>query len=452
MANGNIAGLGRFRPTLSPYDQAYLRRIRESGAQAASAIQATGEEISGVFTKEAQARAAVKDVDFKNATGFKDAYSIEANALKDKIGGRGDDAYDFSKESDIIRFSQDVEKFNSKISAAEDLFSKGMENLKALGQEHDYMLKVGGDVNQALTQKVGDAEVYNTKSLPGNFEDVLLEAELITQGRVTKEIGEGGVQRVVLRDEGGEIVRTFGSTEEMMQRFLELGKPDLQPVPILTGAKKVEKEKWDKFPTEIQAESRFVNHVLNNPQEAIRRAAEKAGGIETEYAPTYTNPAAESLIDKHPTSSEGFDKMSDDQYDYLQELLQAWRDKQEPEKKEKPGPLSQAEKKLEELSGRISQYTYTQDETIGGPAGVVLKGEIFRGENTDTPTYMQGIFVGNDNRFYVTLTNKDGESMEPIEIGPGSMERAEVMAALRMGTSEFDALLKNIWRESGLGD
>lgn len=421
MANGNIAGLGRFRPTLSPYDQAYLRRIRESGAQAASAIQEAGEEISGVFTKEAQARAAVKDVDFKNATGFKDAYSIEASALKDKIGGRGDDAYDFSKESDIIRFSQDVERFNSKISAAEDLFSKGMDNLKALGQEHDYMLKVGGDVNQALTQKVGDAEVYNTKSLPGNFEDVLLEAELITQGRVTKEIGEGGVQRVVLRDEGGEVVRTFGSTEEMMQRFLELGKPDLQPVPVLTGTKKVETEKWDKFPTEIQAESRFVNHVLNNPQEAIRRAAEKAGGIETEYAPTYTNPAAEALIDKHPRSSEGFDKMSDDQYDYLQELLQAWRDKQELMKKsETTGSQKSGAADLLAISPSFREMSMFSDAPLDAQ-GQALGAEAMGGSAT--------ISLGKD--LSIRIETKDAET--------GDVQPMRLVKVRSIGRDQFGA-------------
>lgn len=446
-----ISGLGRFSSGPSGYGQSYVERIRKGGEAVSKSITDTGATITGILEKERAAKAMVKDADFTNDPAVRSIYGMQAEELKAKIGGRGDDAYDFSKESEILRFNNDVKKFNDSLAAAEEVYQGAVTGLQELEDQHNLLMKTGGDVKQAPTQKIeGVGEVYNTKITADRFEDTIIEADLLRNANVSKSLIDGE-EKFVARDQGGKVVGVFDSPEQLLERMVGLAKPDLQPVPVMTGRDKVIEEKWGRlYDTEVEAESAFVNYVLNNPEVTRRRAQEKAGALGGEY-PLVESEEGNSLIAKHPSSSAGFDRMTKDQYSYVQEMLQEWRDEQQ-EKEEKEKPKTGSGAATEKLIGRIGDLNYTKNEgeagetSIGG-TGVALGGQVLRTGEMRGGRLQQLIYNPASETYTVVVTDSKGAEADfELNPSPQSSTRTALMGALGINNEDMTKLLREIRR------
>jgi hypothetical protein len=446
MAEGNIAGLGRFDTRKSAAGEAYIQGIREAG----KAIAGVGSGFAGakmeIGRREAEARSRVKDADFTNDEATRSMFAADANEIKDRIGGRAEDAYDFSNLNDIARFKADVDKFNNEMSQAETVYTEAIKNFKALEEEHSLFLKVGEDPNQAATTDIaGVGEVYNKKAGTLDFNLTVGEGASMRDNRVTKSGG-----KYFVRDKDGGIIKKYDTKEDYFNDLVNLSKPDLQPVPVMTGRDKVIKEKWGNlYDTEVEAESAFINYVLNNPQVTRRRSQEKAGAT-GEFVSVESNQG-NALIAKHPSSSKGFESMSKDQYDYVQEMLQEWRDEQreKEEKKEEGYEMGGSAKKL---VGQIGDINYTKnegmpDETSIGGTGVALGGEVLRTGEMRGAKVQQLIYNPGSETYTVVVTGTDGvESDFELNPSPKSATRTALMGALNINNTDMNILLKEIRR------
>lgn len=447
MAEGNIAGLGRFQTRRSAAGEAYIEGIRQAGQSIANIGSGFAGAKMEVARREAEARSMVKDADFTNDEATRSMFAADANEIKDRIGGLSEDAYDFSNLNDIARFKSDVEKFNNEMSQAETIYKEAVNNFKTLEEEHSLFLKVGEDPNQAVTNEVpGVGEVYNKKAGTLEFNSVMGESAFMRDTRVTKSGG-----KYIMRDQDGAIIKTYDTKEDYFNDLVNLSKPDLQPVPVMTGRDKVIKEKYgNMYPTETQAESAFVNYVLTHPKETRRRAQEKAGALGKEFIPVNSDRGTE-LISKHPDTSRGFDSMTQDQYDYVQEMLQEWRDEQR-EKEEKEKPKSGSGATTDELIGRVGDIAYTKNEgtdyatSIGG-TGVALGGQTLRTGEMRGAKVQQLIYNPASETFTAVVTRADGvESDFELEPSPQSTTRTALMGALNINNQDMTRLLREIRR------
>lgn len=446
MAEGNIAGLGRFDTRKSAAGEAYIQGIRQAG----QALAGLGTGFAGakmeIARREAEARSMVKDADFANDEATRSMFAADANEIKDRIGGRAEDAYDFSNLNDIARFKADVEKFNNEMSQAETVYNEAVKNFKTLEEEHGLFLKVGEDPNQAATTEIaGVGEVYNKKAGTLDFNLTMGESAFMRDARVTKSGG-----KYILRDKDNAVVKTYETKEDYFNDLVNLSKPDLQPVPVMTGRDKVIKEKWGNlYDTEVEAESAFINYVLNNPQVTRRRAQEKSGA--TGEFVSVESDQGNALISKHPSSSKGFDSMSKDQYDYVQEMLQEWRDEQR-EKEEKKEEGYKMGSSAEKLVGQIGDINYTKnegmpDETSIGGTGVALGGQVLRTGEMRGAKVQQLIYNPGSETYTVVVTGTDGvETDFELNPSPQSPTRTALMGALDINNTDMTILLREIRR------
>jgi hypothetical protein len=372
MADSNyVSGLGARRAP-SAVGMSYIGEIQKAGEKFAGAATGLVEAKMEVARREAEARSRVREADFTNDEATKSMFAADALELKSKISGYGD-AYDFSNLDDIARFEKDLGVLNKELDDAEVVYNEAIKNFKQLEEEHDLFMKVGEDPNQAITTKVpGLGEVYNSKA--GSMEFNLAMGESAFMRDTTVEKTADG--KYVMKDQDGQIVKEYANKQEYFADFVALSKPDMKPVPVLTGREKVIKEKWGAlYDTEAKAESAFVEYVLNNPEATRRRAQEKADAPGSDFRRSFTNPAAQRLIDKHPTSSRGFDQMSDDQYDYVQEMLQEWRDERKRLKQDTSGRSGGGASDLLTISPSFREMSTfsdapldTQGQTLGAEA------------------------------------------------------------------------------------
>lgn len=446
MAEGNIAGLGRFQTRRSAAGEAYIEGIRQAGQSIANIGSGFAGAKMEVARREAEARSMVKDADFTNDEATRSMFAADANEIKDRIGGLSEDAYDFSNLNDIARFKSDVEKFNNEMSQAETVYKEAVKNFKTLEEEHSLFLKVGEDPNQAVTNEVpGVGEVYNKKAGTLEFNSAMGESAFMRDTRVTKSGG-----KYIMRDQDGAIIKTYDTKEDYFNDLVNLSKPDLQPVPVMTGRDKVIKEKWGAlYDTEAEAESAFVNYVLNNPNVTRRRAQEKSGAV-GEFVPVDSERGSD-LISKHPKSSRGFDSMTSDQYDYVQEMLQEWRDEQR-EKEEKKEPKTASASTTEALIGRIGDINYTKNEgtdyetSIGG-TGVALGGQTLRTGEMRGAKVQQLVYNPSSETYTVVVTGPDGmEADFELDPSPDSSTRTALMGALNVNNQDMTRLLREIRR------
>ena len=448
MANGNTpvySGLGA-RRGISAAGESYLKTIKGAGETISGLGAGLAKVQMEIGRREAEARSMVKDADFTNDEATRSMFAADANEIKDKIGGISEDAYDFSNLNDIARFQADVTKFNSEISQAETIYNEAIVNFKNLENDHNLFVKVGEDPNQAVTTDVpGVGEVYNKKANTLDFNVTMNEGSELRNNRVTKSGG-----KYIMRDRDGAIVRTYNTKEEYFNDLVNLSKPDLQPVPVITGRDKVIKEKWGAlYDTETEAESAFVNYVLNNPNVTRRRAQEKSNST-GEFIPVESEMGME-LINRHPSSAAGFDSMTKDQYDYVQEMLQEWRDEQKEKKPEKETKTASGTK-TEALIGRIGDINYLMNEdlpnesSIGG-TGVALGGQILRTGEMRGASVQQLIYNPGSETYTVVVTGTDGvEADFELDPSPQSPTRTALMGALGINNTDMTTLLREIRR------
>jgi hypothetical protein len=448
MANGNTpvySGLGA-RRGISAAGESYLKTIKGAGETISGLGAGLAKVQMEIGRREAEARSMVKDADFTNDEATRSMFAADANEIKDKIGGISEDAYDFSNLNDIARFQADVTKFNSEISQAETIYNEAIVNFKNLENDHNLFVKVGEDPNQAVTTDIpGVGEVYNKKANTLDFNVTMNEGSELRNNRITKSGG-----KYIMRDRDGAIVRTYNTKEEYFNDLVNLSKPDLQPVPVITGRDKVIKEKWGAlYDTETEAESAFVNYVLNNPNVTRRRAQEKSNST-GEFIPVESEMGME-LMNRHPSSSAGFDSMTKDQYDYVQEMLQEWRDEQKEKKPEKETKTASGTK-TEALIGRIGDINYLMNEdlpnesSIGG-TGVALGGQVLRTGEMRGASVQQLIYNPGSETYTVVVTGTDGvEADFELDPSPQSPTRTALMGALGINNADMTTLLREIRR------
>lgn len=404
MADSNyVSGLGARRAP-SAVGLSYLKTIQEAGEKLAGTAMGYTQAQVEIARREAEARSRVKDADFTNDEATKSMFANDARELRERIGGLSEDAYDFSKVDDIARFENDLGVLNKELDDAEVVYNEAVKNFKDLEQQHDLFVKVGEDPNQAATTKIaGVGEVYNAKAGTMEFNLAMQEGAFMRDSNVTKSGG-----KYIMRDENGSVIKVYDTKQDYFADLVTLSKPDMQPVPVLTGRDKVIKEKWGAlYDTESKAESAFVEYVLNNPEATRRRAQEKADAPGSDFRRSFTNPAAQKLIDKHPKSSRGFDQMSDDQYDYVQEMLQEWRDEQKRLKKDTPSGSGGGASELLTISPSFREMSTFSDAPLDAQ-GQTLGAEAMGGSAT--------ISLGKD--LPIRIETKDAETgdVQPMRL------------------------------------
>ena len=329
MANGNTpvySGFGNVG--VSPASKAYLETIRGAGERLSGAATGFLKAKAEIQRREAEARSIIPEANFSEDQGTKSLFAADALEIENKINGFGTDSYDFSRLDDIARFNKDIASLTKELSEAETVYNETIANFKQLELDNDLFKKVGEDPNQAIATKItGVGDVYNAKAGRESYDLTIGEAAVLRNGRFEKT-ADG---KYILKDSQGNEIKTYNSKQEYFKDLAELSKPDMRPVPVLAGLAKVEKENWDKaFKEESKAESAFVNYVLNNPEVTRRRAQERSNSLGKDFI-SVPSPEGDALVARHPRSSAGFDSMTQDQYDYVQELLQGWREMQPKE-------------------------------------------------------------------------------------------------------------------------
>ena len=401
----------RFNRPQSPYAQGYIEAIGQGGAGFGQAAQDFAKQFSAIKGAEAKAMAMIPDADFTGDSGPNSLFAEDAQKLMQKIQGGVEGSYNFANPAEVERFNMDVAALKKEMSEFEPLYNQAVQGLQKLELEHDLFMKVGGDPRQAPTQKVGGVEYYNAKAGSLAFDDTIQKANALRYGRTQTDPASG---KVILTDEAGNAIATYGSKQEYLKDIIELSKPDLQPVPVVDGKTLVEEKRWgNAYKSEIDAESAFLNYVLNNPAQADRRRREKLGVVDDAPEAEMTDEVR-SLLEKHPKTSEGFDKLTQSQYDYVQEMMQGWRDLQAP--KEAKTTESSSVDKAKEFEGQMSSGEITvtvnpdepDGETVNGTSAWPLKGAQVR-IGYDKPLRAEKIiYNGRTGEYILIAADGDG--------------------------------------------
>jgi hypothetical protein len=440
----------RFNNAQSPYAQDYIKNIEESYAGFGEAASGFAKQFQDLKATEAKAKALVPDADFTSDSGPNSAFSADAQKLMDKINGNAEGSYNFLNAADLERFNSDVADLKKEMKEFEPIYNEAVTNLQKLSLEHDLFMKVGGDPKQAASQEINGVEYYNAKAGTLAFDETMKIADALRYGEV--RTGDDG--KVTVVDQNGQTVSEYGSRQDYLKAIVELGKPDLQPIPITDGKTLVEEKRWGSYDTETKAESAFLNYVLNNPALAERRRREKLGLTGPEPEGAETSEEVQALLDKHPKTSEGFDNMSQSQYDYVQEMMQGWRDLQEVEEP-KSTSASSSSKKLDGLVGQIGGANLTintglgdLEESVGGASGLVVKGKV--GLDGGKEGSLKKIIYNPNSQeaggsgFSVIIFDGEKDVVMPFDPKPGDQAKDAIAAALGLSQEDMIKLLREI--------
>ncbi len=451
MANP-VRRASRFDVQQPAFAQQNIRGIEQAGAGFREAISGFEKQISGIKEQEAKAMALIPDADFKGDSGPNSLFAGDAQALMQKIQGGVEGSYNFANPAEVARFNMDVANLKKEISEFEPIYNEAVKGLQKLSDEHDLFMKVGGDPKQAPTQKVGGIEYYNAKAGAVEFDQAMRAANAIRYGTTQKDPTTG---KITLLDSSGNRVGEYANKEAMLQELVQIAKPELQPVPVVDGKTLVEDKKWgNAYKSEIDAESAFLNYVLNNPAQADRRRREKLGVVEDAPEAEMTEEVRD-LLEKHPKTSEGFDSLSQSQYDYVQEMLQGWRDLQAPKEAKKTTSSSSSSKKLDGLIGQIGGADLTintglgeLEESVGGTSGLVVKGKVGLDGGKEGSLkkiiYNPNVQEAGGSGFSVVIFDGEKDVVMPFDPKPGDQAKDAIAAALGLSQEDMLKLLKEI--------
>jgi len=428
-----------------------LEAIESSGAQVAEAFGNFAKQYSAVKSAEAQAMRLIPDADFTADSGPNSIFAHDAKELMRKVQGGVDGAYNFANPNEVERFNMDLANLKKEMEEFEPLYDEAVKGLQGLEQQHDLFMKVGGDPRQAPTEQVGGIDYYNAKAGAVEFDETIGRANALRYGQLQTDPITG---KITLMDEAGNMVAEYGSKQEYLQEIVQLSKPDLQPVPVTPGKDLVEEKGWKSYDTAIKAESAFLNYVLNNPALADRRRREKLGLTDQEPQGLEIAPEVQELFDKHPKTSEGFDNLSQAQYDYVQEMMQGWRDLQDIEKP-KSTSASSSSKKLDGLVGQIGGGNLTintglgdLEESIGGTSGLVVKGKV--GLDGGKEGSLKKIIYNPNSQesggsgFSVIIFDGEKDIVMPFDPKQGDQAKDAIAAALGLSQEDMLKLLREI--------
>lgn len=450
MANP-VRRASRFDVQQPAFAQQNIRGIEQAGAGFGKAISDFEKQISGIKEQEARAMALIPDADFKGDSGPNSLFAGDAQALMEKIQGGVEGSYNFSNPAEVARFNMDVANLKKEISEFEPIYSEAVKGLQKLSDEHDLFMKVGGDPKQAPTQKVGGVEYYNAKAGAIGFDGAMRAANAIRYGTTQKDPATG---KITLMDSSGNPVGEYANKEAMLQELVQIAKPDLQPVPVVDGKTLVEDKKWgNAYKTEVDAESAFLNYVLNNPAQADRRRREKLGVVDDAPEAEMTE-GVRALLEKHPKTSAGFEDLSQSQYDYVQEMMQGWRDLQTP-KEAKKVTKSKSSSKLDGLMSQIGGGDLTintglgdLEESVGGTSGLVVKGRVGLDGGKEGSlkkiVYNPNAQESGGSGFSVVIFDGEMDVVMPFDPKPGDQAKDAIAAALGLSQEDMLKLLREI--------
>ena len=313
MANGNTpvySGLGA-RRGISAAGESYLKTIKEAGETISGLGAGLAKAQMEIGRREAVAESIIPEAKFSEDQGTKSSFSGSAEKIKARIGGEGEDAYDFSNLADMERFKKDVESLTTEISSAEPLYNQLIENLKKLEEEHALYVKLGEDPNQAPVYDVGGGiQAYNAKAATDKYVETIKEVQFLRDSKL-EETPEG---KWVIKDDEGNVVREFKSRTAYYEKMIELSKPELQPVPVVSPTKTVEDGRFiATHPTLDGATKRFNTYVQDNDM-LVRRW----------YAEQYEIPLKDVDLDV------GSDGLTLYQREYRDAMIEAWKAQERP--------------------------------------------------------------------------------------------------------------------------
>lgn len=449
MAINYFSGLGAQRGP-SQAGLSYINTIKKAGEDIKNAnmgwLAAQGE----VAKRRSTAMSLVKDANFTEDLGAVSGFAADANEIRDKIDGVGPDAYDFSRIDDVNRFAKDIEEFNRSMSEFEPIYDQVVSDLKSLEEQRSLFIAVGEDPSQAVSQSLeGVGDVYNKKIHGDQYTQTMRDAAFLRDSRLVKENG-----KYVIKDENGNVVRSYDTKQQWLEELVNLSKADLQPVPVKTGRDLVIKEKWGAlYDTESNAESAFLNYVLNNPEKTKRRFLEKNQALGSTYTPVESSEGM-ALMARNPQASQGFESITRDQYEYFQEMMQEWRDERDLSTQNNVGSYVNRKSefftpavqyRLEEkeplvmTDTDVPPYDMYIDKNAGAEAAIMLKkpyshselpslgeDDILRGLNVDANG---NILVYKD--VIVNKTDEYGEVSEVVEKEVSLLSEGQLFENLR---------------------
>lgn len=314
MAKSNIAGLGRFDTPRSAAGESYLKLIQQAGediSQLGRGYMAAQGEIG---RRKGEAAAMVKDADFSEDAAIQSMFGADAEELRAKIQGEGEDAYDFGNAADIARFKADIERFNTEVKEFEPIYTKAVQNVQDLEASYNAWAPTGFDPEQAEIQEVNGVEVYNAKAGYEGYNSALMASDSMRYNKL-KKTPEGYIavdaQGIPHTDTEGQPI-TYKSKQDYLKKFVEIGKPDYQQVPIIQGADLVRDKGWGRiYDTKSKATSAFTEYVTKHSLKAKRAFAENKdvdiSGISdtrdedglTIYERAYRDDMVQEWVDEH---------------------------------------------------------------------------------------------------------------------------------------------------------
>lgn len=316
--------------------------MRESYAGISEAAGQFAEKFSALKAQEAKARSMVPDADFTADAAPNSVFATKADKINQRINGDAEDSYNFLNPADVERFNSDVAGLKKEMEEFEPTYDAAIKNIQKLVVEHDIFQKVGYDPKQAITESANGNDYYNAKAGPEAFEETMKMVDALRYGSSKEDPTTG---KISLFDQSGNQVAEYGSPQEYLQAIVELGKPDLTPVPVDNGADLAIQKNWaGQFKTRKDAESAALRFVIENPQLAERRAREVMGV--PELAPQgVMSDEAKALLEKHPEANVDF--ISDAQLAFWDEFMQGWDQTHVPASSSKSDKTAQKLKQAE---------------------------------------------------------------------------------------------------------
>ena len=441
MAEGNVAGLGRFQPYTNPYAKQYTKELRDAGDQFSKAADGFVKAKAEIRGREVEAKSQIQAVEFSDANGPKGIFAADAAELKARIDGDAEDSYDFSNINDIKRFENDLAEMNSSLSGAEPVWTGTIENMEKLEAENGVMAQLGNDPRQAPSQTVNGVEVYNTKSTTENFNENLRQFNALKDANFEKIDG-----KYVAKDSEGNTIGTYNTKEEYFQEIAELGKPDLAPVPIRTAQHAVSKDRvGSQYKEESKAKAGFTEWVRNHDLETKRAYVE---GLE---------PGEDGSRMKiaDVDGAVGEDGLTDYQREYRDAMLEEWRREQTATSQNtnlsrstraKSGYLQQSGPvsfNLNELTGDDDKDAEIPEEdrrSVGG-FGFQIPGNTPFISGNQSGGNMQTLYV-DDNGFKVVIQNPQGVQFEvEVPLAGSSSVKQAVASGLGMSVEDLTSMM-----------
>ena len=347
--------------------------------------------------REAEARSQVKMPDPDGDPAIVTGYGGLAEELKEKVGGQGKDAYDFSKTEDILRFKNDVAQLNQDLVDGETAYAAIVDKQKELEDNRNLFVNGGKNLRKISSQEVeGVGSVYDAHLLDDQYQGVMNDMDALRTAKISHESldtisqfsnqedlpfdyeGDGGAgKKFVARDSKGNVIAAFDSMEDYLSTLNKKVAPDLTPVPPVTGQEFIRENNWGTlYDTEKKAEGAALAYVLNNPEEAKAAYLDRRG-LKGQNFRDMPSDEGSAIMQRHQGEEDidKFDNLSVAQYEYMQEMMEEWtREQQKKTITKKDGTKVKAGSATDLLNTTVtrrSNATFSEFDLTGAGAGGV---------------------------------------------------------------------------------